>query len=130
MTKLIAVVVALVVSVVGLTPHRADALNKPNRAQCKVIEREFLRQGASKATAARFAKIAWRESGCVVQCMEDHDDRACSRLGINFKWKGASNHWKRICGAPTPAYTKSLRTDVKCALNQQRKHGWGAWSTR
>lgn len=120
--------IALVLFTLGgaLASARPAEAARANRAACPAIVAELRRQGASSAVAARFGRIAWRESGCVMQCVTDADDHSCSRFGINMRGN-MPRYWSRLCGASSVNATKALRVDVRCALAAYRALGWRPW---
>lgn len=125
--KKIAVALFAATALLALTStHQADAAS---RSDCTAIVAAMRAQGASPAVAARFGQIAWRESGCSMQCVSDRDDYSCSRYGINFKWRGASAGWGRLCGAYSREATRNLTTDTRCAYRAYRAMGWKPWRT-
>lgn len=126
MFKRIAVAVVAATALLGLMSHQADAASRSN---CAAIVTAMRAQGASPAVATRFGQIAWRESGCSMQCVSDRDDHSCSRYGLNFKGS-MGRFWGRLCGATTREATKNLYTDTKCALAAYRTMGWRPWRTR
>lgn len=121
--KRLMVVLVVMVSALVLPASTAHAASRSN---CAAIVSEFRRQGASPAVAARFGRIAWRESGCQMVCVTDRDDHSCSRLGINMIGS-MPYYWGRLCGAKSVIDTRALRTDVKCALAAYHRMGWRPW---
>lgn len=108
-------------------PIAEGAFGQANRGNCARIVTELKRQGAPSGVAYRLGNtIAWRESGCSMQCVSDRDDHACSRFGLNFKGS-MGRYWGRLCGAFSREATKSLYTDAKCALAAYRTMGWRPW---
>jgi len=110
----------------GVLSTLATPAHAATRSNCAAIVSEFRRQGASPAVAARFGQIAWRESGCSLQCVFDRDDHSCSRLGINMIGK-MPRYWGRLCGATSVQATKNMSTDVRCALAAYRAMGFRPW---
>jgi hypothetical protein len=128
MKKLLIPVMAALISVGVVSPLHASALAPANRAACTTIYNEFRRQGASPAVAQRFAyTIAWRESGCVPQYVHNRTDWSYSRLGLNGLTAALRAGWMRLCHADVRSATRSLPTDVRCALAAYRVMGWAPW---
>lgn len=125
MRKAVAGCLLVVCSLLFLT-DRAEA-QRPNRAACAYVSAEFRRQGATAPVAARFAQIAWRESGCMPQFVRDWDDLSYSRLGLNFRGN-MPRYWKAICGVSDYRATRILATDVHCALAAYYRMGWRPWN--
>jgi hypothetical protein len=125
MTKrLLLIPVLTILFLVASNPHAEAA--SANRSQCAVISAEMRRQGASAAVASQFARIAWRESGCVAQFVIDRDDTSFSRFGLNFKGRMPA-YWMRVCGVSNFHATANLATDVRCALAAFHRAGWRPW---
>ena len=102
----------------------AEAYNKRN---CEQIVQEIKRQnGSANAQQYLGRRIAWRESGCSLQCVSDSDDHSCSRFGINFKGS-MGKFWGKLCGAWNRMATKALSVDVRCALRAFKKYGTKPW---
>lgn len=109
--------------------HARTEVSTHSKANCKKIVQEIRRQNGS-VSAQRYLGnfIAWRESGCSLQCVSDSDDHSCSRFGINFRGNMAK-FWGKLCGAWNRSATKNLATDVKCALRAFNKYGTRPWRT-
>lgn len=102
----------------------AEAYSKRN---CIPIYNTLRAIGATKSQANYLGhKIAWRESGCSLQCVSDHDDHSCSRFGLNFKGK-MGQFWGKLCGAWTRNATRILKVDARCALKALRLLGTKPW---
>jgi len=96
---------------------------------CDAIYDEMVAQGASGATARRFAySIAPRESGCTPQFVHDRDDWSYSRFGLNGLTANLRANWQAWCGADVRTDTRHLATDVACALAAHARMGWAPWT--
>lgn len=107
--------------------HARIEITQHSKTDCKKIVTEIKRQNGSVQAQKYLGNfIAWRESGCSLQCVSDSDDHSCSRFGINFKGSLAK-FWGKLCGAWSRSATKHLPTDVKCALRAFSKYGTKPW---
>ena len=109
-------------------PHPSAALRAGVRPVCGPIYTEARAQGASDDVAYRLTLIGWRESGCTVVYVDDSDDLAASRLGINFRTAALARGWGAWCDAWTRWATVDLTVDIRCALAAYAHEGWRPWT--
>lgn len=105
------------------------AIVQHSKTDCKKIVTEIKRQhGSVQAQKYLGTFVAWRESGCSLQCVSNRTDHSCSRFGLNFKGT-MGQFWGKLCGAWNRSATKALAVDVKCALRAFTKYGTRPWRT-
>lgn len=128
MRRLIQVVLLSITLIMGVahTTTAADAA-AANRKACPAIAREFDRYLSTPMANYMAYKIAWRESGCVMQCVHDSDDWGCSIVGNNAGARGQyARTWVKWCGVDV-RYRHSVAADVKCAVAAIRHRGLAPW---